>query len=99
MELLKEGGSHRKLPPPTPIATQSKPLRGNHKWKDLKRIRACIMCRRDQQKKRSFGTIISGNSGAKRTRGGCAVCQVFLCRNGDCVERFHDMEGSIGSME
>ncbi len=99
VELLKEGGSSRKLSPPTPIVTQPKPLRGEHEWKDLKRIRACIMCRRDQQKKRSFGTMISGNSGARRTRGGCAVCQVYLCRQGGCIERFHDMEGSIGSME
>ena len=91
MGLLEEGREgNRSRPSPTSVTTLPKPLRGNHEWQDLKTIRQCLMCRLDRQK-RGFGTEISGNSGgASKTRGGCAVCKVSLCRKGTCVERFHD---------
>ena len=70
-------GRLRALPPL--INTQSRPLRGNYEWQDLKAIRACVLCRRDVQK-RDFGREINGNSGGPpRTRGGCAV-QRGLCK-------------------
>ena len=91
MGLLEEGreGS-RNRQPPTPITTLPKSRRGNHDWQDLKATRQCLMCRLDVQN-RGFGREISGNSeGAPKTRGGCAICKVSLCRKGDCVKRFHD---------
>ena len=100
VELLKEGGdSYRDLPPLPSLATKPKPLRGNHEWQDLKSIRMCFQCRKNNRK-RTFGTIISGNSvAAPRTRGGCAVCKVHLCRKGDCVTRFHTVEDTTEAIE
>ena len=89
VELFKEGDVYRGRPNPPPIITQPHSLRGNHNWQNLKSIRVCVMCRKDNQD-RGFGREISGNRGsAPRTRGGCAVCKVYLCRQGDCVKRFH----------
>ena len=57
------------------------------------------MCRNDVQK-RGFGKEISGNrGGVRKTRGGCRVCNVFLCRKGDCVRRFHERGGLMVFME
>ena len=57
------------------------------------------MCRKDNRK-RGFGREISGNSmAALRTRGGCSVCKVHLCRKGDCVKRFYTEEGATESIE
>ena len=91
MKLLKEGDiSARKHQPPPPVTILPRLLRGNHNWQDLKGSRTCIQCRIDI-KGRGFGREISDNSGiSPRTRGGCKVCKVFLCRKGDCVKRFHE---------
>ena len=90
VELLKEGDLCRVRPNPPPITILPRQLRGSHEWKDLKGSRTCVMCRINIQK-RGFGREISGNRGAPpRTRGGCSVCKVFLCRKGDCVQRFHE---------
>ena len=90
VSLLREGGdTHRSRSPPSPAIIQLKLLRGNHEWQDLDAIRMCIICRQDVRE-RGFGREISGNRGnAPKTRGGCGVCKVFLCRKGDCVKRFH----------
>ena len=90
MGLLKEGRKDRRSrQPPTPLSTLPKPVRGNHEWQDLKTVRQCFMCRLDRQKKgfRRFGKEISSNSeGVRKTRGGCAVCKISLCKEGTCVE-------------
>lgn len=65
----------------------------------MKGSRTCVMCRIDIQK-RGFGREISGNRGsAPRTRGGCSICNVFLCRKGDCVKRFHERNVALDSTE
>ncbi len=57
------------------------------------------MCRKDVQT-RGFGREIDGNRGnPPKTRGGCKVCKVYLCRKGDCVKRFHNLEASLDSIE
>ena len=95
VDLLKAGDPCRVRPLP-PITTQPKPLRGNHNWQDLDAIRGCLMCRKNiweggcGREVIGFRREISGNSGsAPKTRGGCGVCKVLLCRKGDCVKRFH----------
>ena len=99
VELLKEGDLCRVRPNPPPIITLSKPLRGNHDWQDLDAIRTCLMCRKNIQD-RGFGREISGNRGnAPKTRGGCKVCKVFLCRKGDCVQQFHLSIDTLNSIE
>ena len=48
------------------------------------------MCRIDIQK-RGFNKEINDNrDDSLRSKGGCHMCDVFLCRKGDCVKRFHD---------
>ena len=91
MKLLNEGGDpHRVRPNPPPLTTQPMALRGNHEWQALKSIRTCFVCRKDH-KERGFGLEISGNAPrTPRTRGGCGVCKVYLCRKGECVRRFHE---------
>ena len=99
VDLLREGDfcRVRRRPNPAPITTIPKQLRGNHNWQDMKGSRTCVMCRIDiQDKDRGFGREISGNWGTlPRTRGGCTICKVFLCRKGDCVKRFHERNTAL----
>ena len=96
---MKDGVSSRKIPSPPAIITLPKPLRGNHDWQDMKGSRTCVQCRADI-KDRGFGREISGNRGSPpRIRGGCTVCNVFLCRKGNCVERFHSIGTIVESKE
>ena len=57
----------------------------------------CIMCRKNDQNK-DFGKEINDNKGrTKRIKGGCVMCNVFLCRKGDCVKRFHERQSAMDS--
>ena len=65
----------------------------------MKNNRTCVICRINIQK-RGFDKEISDNrGGSRRSRGGCHVCDVFLCRKGDCVKRFHDRGGIMEPTE
>lgn len=103
VELLKEGDLGRIRAPPPPIILQPMGsrggLRGKHEWKDLGSIRTCLMCRKNIQD-RGFGREISGNrGGTPRTRGGCGVCKVYLCRKGDCISQFHEDMSDMDPIE
>lgn len=99
VDLLREGDLCRIRSNPPPPTTIAKRLRGNHEWQDLKAIRKCFMCRVNVLS-RGFGREVSGNSeNAPKIRGGCKVCNVYLCRKGDCVLRFHEREDALGPIE
>ena len=99
MELLKEGGSCRKILSPPLLITQPKRLRGNHSWQDLGSIRVCVV-RYKNIHNRGFSREINGNRGsAPRSRGGCAIYKTYLCRKGDYIKRYHDTKDSIDSIE
>ena len=89
MKLFKKGDLNRGRSNLPPILTQLKNLRNNYDWKALDTTWAYLMYRKNIQNG-GFGREISGDKGnAPRTRGGCQVCKVHLCRKGTCVERFY----------
>lgn len=99
ISLMKDEISNRKIPSPPAITTLPKPLRDNHDWQNMKGNRTCVQCRADI-KDRDFDREISGNrKNPPRTRDDYTVCNVFLCRKGDCVKRFHSKKTIMESKE
>ena len=96
VRLLKERGEcFRKRSPSPPIIIKPKSLRGNYDWQDLGGIRAYIVYRIDV-KNRGFNREISDNRGmTSRSRGGCLIYHIYLCRKGDCVKRFYKWDNAI----
>ena len=53
------------------------------------------MCRKDLKNKRFNIKINDNRKGTRKTKKGCVVCNIFLCRKGDYIKRFYNNDSDM----
>jgi hypothetical protein len=60
-----------------------------HYWIQLPKQATCVWCLHDTRCQRVLNKGAISKKRAKRSRKGCAFCEVALCVEGECWSRFH----------
>jgi hypothetical protein len=63
-----------------------------HYWESRLRQGNCEWCIYERRCKKVLGKEVKGR--VKRSRGGCVFCDVPLCNEGHCWERFHSNDAN-----